>query len=129
MSRIILIATLTLLPLTSNAIVVRENIIDVHSTAVCWVSKSARIFSYPKRNFHVLSLWSAHWVTDVNNNVKDVHAQAKLAWNTDSIAKGHTTVHGIWATRVHMQTEFYTEQCIRDGTIEFEREIHTDAKC
>lgn len=129
MDRLILIAALALIPMTSSAIVVRQNNINVHSKAVCWVSKSATIFSFPKKNFHVLSVWSTHWVTDVNNSVKDVHAQAKLAWETDSIEKGDTTTHGIWAVRAHMETEFYTEQCIANGIIEFEITKHNDAAC
>lgn len=129
MDRFILIAALALFPVASSAIVVRENNINVHSTAICWVSKSARIFSFPKKNFHLLSLWSTHWVTDVNNRVQDLHSQAKLAWETDSIETGDTTVHGIWAVRARMATEFYTEQSIANGILELEVIRHNDAAC
>lgn len=129
MIRRILIAGIVFIPLTSNAIVVRENNINVHSTTICWVSKSATIFSFPKKNFHVLSIWSAHWVTDINNTVQGLHSQAKIAWETDAIEIGDTTTHGIWATKVHMETEFYTEQCIANGIIEFERNKHSHADC
>ena len=129
MKKLLLVALVLMSFGSSNAAIFRENHILVSVPFFCIVSKNAVIFTYPPKTLHLLSIYSVHWNHDTLDKVRNVHAQAKLAWRTDQTSKGHVTWEGFTATKVVMHTEFFTRQCIPDGIIEIERNKRTSKDC
>lgn len=111
---------LSLLPSTSNALIVKENYMYVAIPFTCSVAKSAAIFTQPKMTYHVMSVYSVHWNVDVFARVQNVHYQFFMLGDVDAISIGHLTNEGLGVTKVYMATEFYTERCVPDGIEERE---------
>ena len=129
MRRILLITAMVFVPMTANAAVIKENVITVWSTTICWAKETARIFTFPPKTHHTMTIHSTHYGTDLNNDLIDVHQQFAIKFNVDAIEREDDEVYGIWARKVHMQTEFYAERCIANGIVEFEINKHTEEDC
>jgi len=129
MRRILLITVVALVPMTATATMVRENIITIWSTTICWARETSRIFTFPSQIHHTMTIHSTHYGTDVNNKIIDLHPSIGLGFDTDAIEADHDEVYGIWARKVHMDTDFYTERCIANGIVEMEITRHTEEDC